>query len=68
MKDINTLNAPFQGDWRAVLDFLGGILVKYNVEKISITRSSDRWKVDVDGLKHKKKRNNALGGLYDLYW
>jgi len=68
MKDINTLPVSFEGDWHTVLDFLAGVLVKDNVEKISISRFSERWKVDVSGLNHKKKRNNNLGGLYDLYW
>lgn len=73
MNDINTSglskHASFQGDWGAVLEFLGGILLKNSVKKVSITRTrEDAWKVDVSGLKQGKKPKASMGGLYDLYW
>lgn len=69
MHDLNTSAASFRGDWRAVLEFLGGILLKDSVNEINLKRSADRWQVDVKGLKQvKKKTGGSNAGLYDLYW
>lgn len=68
MHDIKTITASFQGDWRAVLEFLEGILLKESVKKVDISRTDDQWKVHVTGLKQSKKPKKASGGLYDLYW
>ena len=69
MNDLNTSTVLFRGDWRAVLDFLTGILLKDSVREVRITRKAEHWKVNVTGIKHaKKKSSNPTVGLHDLYW
>jgi len=68
MHDINTLKTSYEGDWRAVLEFLRGILLKDSVKQVNITRTKDTWKVQVEGLKQGTKPKGSGKGLYDLYW
>ena len=69
MKDMNTISASFEGDWRAVIDFLTGVAVG-KVKRIGIAREKEqKWKVDIHNLKHEPTRkSNPLAGLYDLSW